>query len=133
VAYCTVNDSLGAPNWFVSANTEYDVAVSERMQGFVRALYTFTPRNHLGLQAVNEDPRNFANIYLGLRGNAGWEGYFFVKNLFNTVGDTNLFGEQYDAGFRFPNVVNNVDYDTGYRSSEILRPRQFGVTVSYRF
>jgi iron complex outermembrane receptor protein len=133
VAYCTVNDSLGAPNWFVSANTEYDVAVSERMQGFVRALYTFTPRNHLGLQDVNQDPRNFANIYLGLRGNAGWEGYFFVKNLFNTVGDTNLFGEQYDAGFRFPNVVNNVDYDTGYRSSEILRPRQFGVTVSYRF
>jgi iron complex outermembrane receptor protein len=133
VAYCTVNDSLGAPNWFVSANTEYDVTVTERMQGFFRALYTFTPRNRLGLQDVNEDPRSFANIYLGLRGQAGWEGFFFVKNLFDTVGYTNLFGQQYDAGFNFPNTATNVDYNTGYRSSAILRPRQFGVSLSYRF
>ena len=133
VAYCTVNDSLGEPNWFVSANTEYDVAVSQRMQGFFRALYTFTPRNHLGLQDVNQDPRNVANIYIGVRGDAGWEGYFFVKNISNTVGYSNLFGEQYDAGYRFPNVTNNVDYDTGSRSSSILRPRQFGVSLAYRF
>jgi iron complex outermembrane receptor protein len=133
VAYCTVNASLGEPNWFVSANTEYDVTVNDRMQAFVRALYTFTPRNHLGLQDVNEDPRNIANIYLGLRGSAGWEGYFFVKNLFDTVGYANLFGEQYDAGFKLPNTSNNVDYDTGYRSSAIARPRQFGLSLSYRF
>lgn len=130
---CVVNDSLGAPNWFVSMNTEYDIAINDQLDSFFRALYTFTPRNRLGLQDVNQDPRNFANIYAGLRtGNGHWEAFGFVKNLFGTVGYTNLFGEQFDAGYRLPGVAA-VDYDTGYASSSILRPRQFGVEVTYRF
>jgi iron complex outermembrane receptor protein len=130
---CVINDSLGAPNWFVSLNSEYDVKVTETTQGFLRALYSFTPRNHLGLQDVNQDPRNFANLYLGVRGASGhWETMFFVKNVFGTVGYTNIFGEQYDAGYKLPSITP-VDLDTGYASSSILRPRQFGLSLSYRF
>ncbi len=130
---CTVDDSLGAPSWFVSLNTEYDIPLNDRIDSFFRALYTFTPRNHLGLQGVNQDPRNFANIYAGLRtGDGHWEAFGFVKNLFGTVGYTNLFGEQFDAGYRLPGITA-VDYDTGYASSNILRPRQFGIEVTYRF
>jgi len=130
---CVVNDSLGAPTWFLSVNTEYDIPINDRLESFFRALYTFTARNHLGLQAVNEDPRNFANVYAGLRtGDGHWEAFGFVKNLFGTVGYTNLFGEQFDAGYRLPSVAA-VNYDTGYASSSILRPRQFGVEVTYRF
>jgi iron complex outermembrane receptor protein len=130
---CVVNDSLGSPNWFVSLNTEYDIPVNDRAVSFLRALYTFTPRNHLGLQDVNQDTRNFANLYAGLRGPTGqWEAMFFIKNLFNTLGYTNLFGEQYDAGYRLPSI-QPVDLDTGYASSSILRPRQFGVAMTYRF
>lgn len=130
---CVVNDSLGTPNWFVNLNTEYDMPVSDHAISFLRALYTFTPRNHLGLQDVNEDPRNFANLYAGLRGPTGqWEAMFFIKNVFNTVGYTNLFGEQYDAGYRLP-TIQPVNLDTGYASSSILRPRQFGVALTYRF
>ena len=132
-ATCVVNDSLGAPNWFVSMNTEYDVPVNDSVVSFFRALYTFTPRNHLGLQGYNEDPRNFANIYMGLRGAAGrWEATAFIKNLFDTVGFSNIFGEQYASGYRLPEVVP-VNLDTGYASSSILRPRQFGVMLTYRF
>jgi iron complex outermembrane recepter protein len=130
---CTINDSLGAPNWFVSINTSYDVPLNDRFTGFVRALYTFTPRNHIGLEDVNQDPRNFANLYLGLRGGGGrWEVFGFVKNLFNTVGYTNIFGEQFDAGYKLP-TITPVNYDTGYASSNILRPREFGVSLSYHF
>lgn len=130
---CVVNDSLGAPTWFLSMNTEYDIPVNDRLESFFRALYTFTPRNHIGLQDVNEDPRNFANIYAGVRTSDGhWEAFGFVKNLFGTVGYTNLFGEQFDAGYKLPGVAA-VDYDTGYASSNILRPRQFGVEATYRF
>jgi iron complex outermembrane receptor protein len=130
---CTVNDSLGAPNWFVSLNTEYAIPITASLESFLRALYTFTPRNHLGLQDVNQDPRNFANIYAGLRStDAHWEAFFFIKNLFGTVAYTNIFGEQYDAGYRLP-TVTAVNYDTGYTSSSILRPRQFGVSLTYRF
>ena len=130
---CGVNDSLGAPNWFVSVNTEYDIPISDRLESFFRAVYTFTPRNTLGLQGVDEDPRNFVNIYAGVRtGNGHWEAFGFVKNLFGTVGYTNLFGEQFDAGYKLPSITA-VDYDTGYSSANILRPRQFGVSVTYRF
>ena len=130
---CLVNDSLGAPNWFVSLNTEYAVPINAEVESFLRALYTFTPRNHLGLQGVNQDPRNVANIYAGLRGAGGrWEAFGFIKNLFATQGGTNIFGEQYDAGFRLP-AVTAENYDTGYASVNILRPRQFGISLTYRF
>jgi iron complex outermembrane receptor protein len=130
---CIINDSLGAPNWFVSVSTNYDVALNDKLTAFVRALYTFTPRNHIGLQDVNQDPRNFANLYLGVRGGAGrWEAFGFVKNLFNTVAYTNIFGEQFDAGYKLPSVTP-VNYDTGYANSNILRPRQFGVSLTYHF
>jgi iron complex outermembrane receptor protein len=130
---CVINDSLGAPNWFVSLNSEYDVGLTEQLQGFVRALYSFTPRNHLGLEDVNQDPRNFANLYAGIRGAGGhWEAMLFVKNLFDTVGYTNIFGEQFDAGYKLPSATP-VDLDTGYSSSSILRPRQLGVSLTYRF
>jgi hypothetical protein len=114
-------------------NTEYDIKLNDTLESFFRALYTFTPRNHLGLQGVDQDPRNFANLYAGLRTENGhWEGFIFVKNLFNTVGYSNLFGEQFDAGYRLPSVTA-VNYDTGYSSSSILRPRQIGVSLTYRF
>jgi iron complex outermembrane receptor protein len=133
-ATCIVNDSLGAPNWFVSMNTEYDVPVNDQLVSFFRALYSFTPRNHLGLQDVNQDPRNIANIYAGVRGPTGkWEATFFVKNLFDTVGYTNYFGEQYDAGYKVALPPVPVDLDTGYASSSILRPRQFGMMLTYKF
>ena len=130
---CVINDTLGTPNWFVSLNSEYDLTLTETVQGFIRTLYSFTPRNHLGLEDVNEDPRNFANLYAGIRGAGGhWEAMLFVKNLFDTIGYTNIFGEQYDAGYKIPSVTP-VDYDTGYSSASILRPRQVGVSLTYRF
>ncbi len=130
---CVVDDSLGAPTWFFSMNTEYDIPLNDRVESFFRALYTFTSRNHLGLQGVDEDPRNFANLYAGLRTDNGhWEGFIFVKNLFNTVGYSNIFGEQFDAGYRLPSITA-VDYNTGYSSANILRPRQIGVSLTYRF
>jgi iron complex outermembrane receptor protein len=130
---CVVNDSLGAPTWFVSFNTEYDIPLNSVLESFVRGLYTFSGRNHLGLTDVNQDPRNFANLYAGLRSTDGhWEASLFVKNLFDTVGYTNLFGEQFDAGYRLP-TVTEVNYDTRYASANILRPRQFGALLTYRF
>ncbi len=130
---CTTNTTLGAPTWFVSVNTEYDLAVTEHLEGFVRALYSFTPATHLGLLNLGEDPRAIANLYIGAHPPGGrWQADFFVKNLFGVVGSTNLFGEQYDSGYLLP-TVQAVNYDTGYHSSAILRPRQFGMTLAYHF
>jgi iron complex outermembrane receptor protein len=130
---CVTNVNLGTPAWFLSLNTEYDVSLTQRLGGFARAVYSFTPATHLGLQDVNIDPRNIANLYFGVRPQQGrWEAAFFVKNLFNVVGYENLFGEQYDSGYLLP-TVKAVNYDTGYASSIIQRPRQIGVTFTYRF
>jgi len=130
---CTTNTTLGAPTWFFSINSEYSVKLSDRLEGFVRGLYSFTSSNHLGLEAVNQDPRNIANLYIGMHPtDSRWEVSFFAKNVFGTTGYTNLFGEQFDSGYLLPSI-KPVNYDTGYSSSTILRPRQFGVTLAYHF
>ncbi len=130
---CTTNITLGAPTWSFSVNTEYTVPLSDSLQAFARGLYNFTSANRLGLEAVNTDPRNIANLYLGVHPPSGqWEANFFIKNVFGTVGYTDLFGEQYDSGYLLP-AIKAVNYDTGYASATILRPRQFGITLAYRF
>ena len=130
---CTTNTSLGAPRWFVSFTSEYSVALSDRLEGFVRGIYSFTPATSLGLAAIDQDPRNIANVYVGVHPPGGrWEANVFLKNVFGALGGGNLVGEQYDAGYLLPRVTP-VNVDTGYRSSSILRPRQAGVTLAYRF
>jgi iron complex outermembrane receptor protein len=130
---CTTNTSLGAPRWFVSFNTDYTLALSDRLEGVVRGVYSFTPTANLGLAAINQDPRNIANVYLGVHPPGGrWEADVFVKNVLGALGGGNLLGEQYDAGYLLPSV-QAVNYNTGYRSSSMMRPRQVGVTLAYRF
>ena len=130
---CTTNVTLGAPSWSFSINTEYTVSLSENLQAFARGLYSFASASRLGLEAVNTDPRNITNLFIGVHPpGLRWEADFFIKNVFGTVGYTNIFGEQYDSGYLLP-AVRAVNYDTGYGSSNILRPRQFGVTLAYRF
>jgi len=129
---CTTNATLGTANWFINLNTEYDVPVGSRLTLFLRALYTFTPANRLALQATGQDPRNLASLYLGLQSpKSGWEAFAFVKNALNITGSTNLFGEQYNSGFNL--AGNAVNYDTGYASALITRPRELGVSLTYRF
>ncbi len=134
-SFCVTNASLGTPNWFVSLSSEYDVPLGNRLEMFLRGIYNFTPRNQIPLLTTNQDPRSFADLYLGAHTIGGhWEGYFFIKNLFNTVGFSNLFGQQYDSGYLVANgTVTPVNYDTGYASSHILQPRTVGIALNYRF
>lgn len=133
-SYCTTSASLGSPNWFVSFTSEYDVPLTTQLELFARGIYTFTPRYHNDLLAFNQDPQNLANIYLGAHAPGGhWEGFFFIKNLFNTVGATYPFGEQFAGGYLLQNGITPVNLDTGYQSVHILRPRQLGVSLTYKF
>ncbi len=129
---CTTTATLGAPNWYLSLNSEYDMPVSRLATAFVRGLYSFTPANRLALQSTSQDPRNIASFYVGARAPAGsWEAFVFVKNAFGVNGSTNLFGEQFDSGFT--TAGQPVNYDTRYGSSVIVHPRQVGVSLTCRF
>lgn len=129
---CLVNGTLGAPNWFVVASSQYEFPLLRGWEGFLRGLYSFEPRNRLTLQAVNQDPRNLLNLYVGAHAPEGrWEAFLFVKNALNLTGSTDLFGEQFDSGFSTSGAA--VNYDTHYASSVIARPREIGVSLSCRF
>ena len=129
---CVTSGPLGAPNWFVTTSSEYTFSLMTRLQGFVRVLYSFTPRNRLLLQATNQDPRSLLNLYLGAHGaEPGWEGFIFVKNVLNLTGSSNPLGEQFDSGFT--TAGSAVNFDTRYASSVILHPREIGISLSYRF
>jgi iron complex outermembrane receptor protein len=129
---CTTNGTLGAPNWYFTVNSQYDWPLTGAITAFVRGLYSFTPANRLTLQAVGQDPRNITNVYVGARAPGGaWEAFLFVKNAFGITGSTNLYGEQFDSGYTLSG--QSVNYDTKYASSLIVRPREIGVSLTYRF
>ena len=130
---CTTTATLGAPNWYLSLNSEYDMPVSRLATAFVRGLYSFTPANRLDVaKHLGQDPRNIASFYVGARApEGGWEAFVFVKNAFGVNGSTNLFGEQFDSGFTTAGQA--VNYDTRYASSVIVHPRQVGVSLTCRF
>lgn len=132
VSYCNVNASLGAPPFSFSIGSTYSHAVTDGVEGFLRGLYTFEGAATNVLAPGNQDPRNMINLYAGLRGTARkWELSLFVKNLLGVVGYTNLVGDQRITGYTTDGAFQ--DLPTGYASSKILRPREVGATLSYRF
>src|SRR3546814_255924 len=87
VASCTISDRLSfAPLWTLVLTPEYTQPVTDKLDGFVRGLYTYTPKN-------KQDPNNpydnvsaygLLNLYTGIRSHDGsWEVSLFAKNLTN--------------------------------------------------
>ncbi len=138
---CKTSGSLGEPNWAVSTQSEYDIPITDKIEGFLRGVYSFTPRSENQLTGYQQDIRNTVNLYLGAHSpGTGWEAFLFVKNVFNAAGYANIFGEQYNAGFLIDGACTatsscppQADYNSGYRNSQILHPREIGGTISYHF
>ncbi len=131
-SYCITNGSLGAPPFSFSLSSEYAMPVRDGVEAYVRGLYAFTPATRVDLTATNQDPRNILNLYMGLRGTAtAWEATLFLKNALGVVGYSNLVGQQHLTGYTLSGDALN--FDTGYRSSAIERPREFGAILGYRF
>ena len=137
VAFCTSNDRLAnIPRFALSANSELRFSAGS-IQPFIRGLLTYRP----GFYAQAADYRyksiTNVNLFAGIRSpDAGWELTAFVKNLFNSTQITNASTAELQIATRFlvPGPAGNpTPFRSGYTNVSVNPPREFGVTMNYRF
>jgi iron complex outermembrane receptor protein len=142
VASCRVNDRLSfAPTWNLTAQSEYDLPISDKVDGYLRGLFTYYPNNP-------NDPENqydtvkaygLLNVYLGIRApNGAWEVSLFSKNITNT-GRTlsrNDLVQQTGVQVLLPptfRTTAGTTINSGYVATTYTAPREFGLNLRFAF
>lgn len=137
VAFCRTNDRLAnIPRFALSANSELRFSAGS-VEPFIRGLLTYRP----GFYAQTADYRYKAitnvNLFAGVRSpDAGWELTAFVKNLFNSTQITNATTAELQIATQYltPGPAGSpAPFRSGYTPVSVNPPREFGVTMNYRF
>lgn len=124
VARCVSDDAINtAPPWSLSLQSEYVQALSDRIDGFVRGLFTYYPDNPNRSQDITIDSYGILNLYAGLRDADGrWQVTVFAKNATDT-------GQLLSQGLE---PSQNPYFGAGgYRNVTYTPPREFGINVRY--
>jgi iron complex outermembrane receptor protein len=131
VATCRSKASTSTdPKWNVTAQSEYDLPLSDSLTGFTRGLLVYRARNPNANTTYEVPGYGILDLYFGLRGtNSKWELTAYGKNITNnetatTVGATDLWANGLDGFF---------GTHTGYFNVNHVSRRQFGLTVHYTF
>ncbi|MCP5395195.1 MAG: TonB-dependent receptor [Sphingomonadaceae bacterium] len=133
VSYCISNGRLSeVPDFSMSMNTEVRFPMGDYTP-FVSALLTHRPGFFSEQKNFDYDGRQLLNMFAGVRGpDDKWEVSVFARNLFNQQKITNI---SLGTG-QYPSLLAAVGggvYDSGYRTVNVMNPREFGVTAAYRF
>lgn len=119
-----------APTWNTTLQSEYSQPLAKNLDGFIRGLLDYYPRNpNTGLGYVAPSYA-LANLYLGVRSaDSAWEATVFAKNLANrfvtlTRSYTPIV-ENGGAGAYFGS--------TGYYNTSFTQPLQVGLNLRYTF
>lgn len=128
VSYCQTSRRLAdVPDFNMTANTEIRFPVGNVLP-YVRALYTYRPGFNSVLTNFNYQDRHLLNVFVGVRSDAGWDINLFARNLLGQNRITNIS----DSNSIF-NTAAGIPYDSGYRLVNVMAPREFGLTASYKF
>jgi iron complex outermembrane receptor protein len=135
VALCGTNNSVTtAPTWNANWQSEYSTPVTSSIDGYVRGLFNYYPRNDrasgqgTGFTAASY---GILNLYLGLRNPGGaWDVQLFARNLTNT--QRTLTYEQSPETDPISPVSLNFG-QSGYYRTSATPLREFGLTARYAF
>jgi iron complex outermembrane receptor protein len=131
VSLCPGGSSSRLPLWNATLQSEYTHPVNDKMDGFVRGLFTYYPENKRQEPGLAVDNYSVTNIYLGVRASDGaWEASLFARNLFNdsTATDISNIQENLDGQLKsFPSLIR----PSGYFQTTTTAPREVGVSVHY--
>ena len=137
VYMCKNSQSISnAPSWNTSLRSEYSVPLASTLDGYVRGLLTYYPRNPDAVQGYVVPSYALANLYLGVRDpGAGWEASLFVKNLANrtVLLSKSYFPVQEQGG------LNAIFGSPGYYAAGatgvqmVTAPMQVGINLHYAF
>ncbi len=113
------NKTPKTTNWTVNAGVQYDFALSENADGFVRLDYEYRGEKYWQIDNLDvQDPVHLINLR-GAINTGNWLLAAYVKNLTD---------ERYYTDFN-PGEFLGLAIDLGYPS----RPRVFGAEATYRF
>ena len=129
VSYCRTNGRIAEiPDFNLTANTEVRAEMGS-LTPYLRALFTYRPGFTSEQVAYNYRSRELLNVFVGLRSeDAGWDVNLFVRNLLGQNRITNISGGNATRG-----TSAGLPYDSGYRIVNVMAPREFGLTASYKF
>lgn len=129
VSYCVSNGRISdVPDFSLTANSEIRAPMGN-VTPYLRALFTFRPGVYSERSNFDYRHRETLNLFLGVRHeDAGWDFNLFVRNALGQNRITNISGG--DAGM---STAAGVNYESGYRLVNVMNPREFGITGSFKF
>jgi len=142
VGACRINDRLSpAPTWTMVLQPDYSFALTDKLNGFLRALYTYYPSNDQNPynRFDSVDAYGVLNLYTGLRSPDGaWELSLFAKNVLNedqvidrgqgpiTTGYQRLLPPEYQT-------AEGASIASPYMTTRLVAPREIGASIRYAF
>ena len=148
ISACTVNQpSSNQPKFTATAMAEYAYPFSDRVDGFLRGLYTFYGKGQGDPTNAwdSVDAYGLLNLFTGIRApDGGWEVSLFAKNLFNvervterSLPLTSQFQTLPLEGFGPTGPVfgspQNATFTSTYNQIRMTAPREFGLSVRFAF
>jgi iron complex outermembrane receptor protein len=114
--------------------SEYLHPVTDGVDGYIRGLFTYYPKNARATPARVIDNYGLLNFYAGVRAKDGaWDAGLFVRNAFNTDKLTFIAANESNningAITTYPSLIHS----SGYFEKTLTPRREFGINVRYAF
>ncbi|CAN7658205.1 TonB-dependent receptor [Phenylobacterium sp. LjRoot225] len=142
VAQCIVHDPISfSPKWSLTLQSEYARPISSSVDGYVRGLLSYYPKNRQDPYNPYDNVDNYGllNLYLGVRSRDGaWELALFGKNITNTDKVLSRSNGVITTGVQelqpptFTSAIGR-SIPSSYVSARSTPPREFGVNLRYAF
>ncbi|MCC2603119.1 TonB-dependent receptor [Sphingopyxis yananensis] len=128
VSFCRRNGRLSdTPDFSLTANTEIRAPMGS-VTPYLRALLNYRPSFTATRSDYRYRHRELLNLFVGVRSeDAGWDINVFVRNVLGQARVTNI-GDN--------NMVENTlagPFESGYRTVNVMAPREFGLTAAVKF
>ena len=140
ISTCPSDGRIGeTPKFHLTVQSEYHQDIGE-YQPFISALFSYQPGWHSSIENYDYDALPILNLYAGVRDeDAGWDLTLFAKNVSDIQRIRNIAPGDYQQATSVVQVYNKnalaagTPLDSGYRAVDVTLPREFGVTLRYRF
>jgi iron complex outermembrane receptor protein len=134
VARCRSDQSIStAPEWSLTLQSEYSHLVSDRVDGFIRGLFTYyreNPNNNTNIAIGNY---GLLTLYAGIRSHDNaWEVSFFARNLTDTQKIVS-YGDVPSATSINFGPLGTATVPVNYRTVSDTPRREFSLNVRYAF
>ena len=134
VSMCRSSERINQNSKFsMNAQSEYYVEMGS-VQPFIRGIFTYRPGFTSTISNFSFRSQPNLNLFGGIRSADGdWSITLFARNLFDTQRITSI---SQANGLQVTTSVaggNGAPFDSGYRTVTVTQPREWGVTLQYRF